>query len=344
MPSRWRGGSRIGPRCGHTLEGAATVTGEQRRALTGGQPPAAAVGEDAEFLVEHDGDHARVGGQPECLTDRQGAAVVGGRLPGAPFQIVELDGDDQLRGQPGLAWQLARVEQHTAGSLESVVPALPDRPGVRTELVGLALRGEWGERGLPDRSAGRGEQALDPDGVVRSRAERQATHRGLAAFGRCGAVRVEVGQDALAELLQGARIVLGRQFDQGRFHVRGVLDPGSGRQRLDDISNHTRVVTTQPTGGERLGGQGVKRFEGRTGQRPPRGKPRHLLRDPLRRTAGNGQLGLDQVRQPPQSQALETTGIQLGEHRKLPVLQRDQLTLQLPHRRTQLGPREVAQP
>jgi len=58
--------------------------------------------------------------------------VVGGGLSGSPFEVGQVDGDDQLGGQPGLLRELAETEQELAGVFEGVVPPLPDRPGART--------------------------------------------------------------------------------------------------------------------------------------------------------------------------------------------------------------------
>lgn len=166
-------------------EAAAAVAGKHGGALARrGQPAPVPEGDQAEVLVEHSGDEPGVGGHVQRGANRQGAAVMGGGLADALLQVEQVDGDDGLRGQPGMLPKVGGGQQSAPGLGEGVVGALRRRGGLsRRESVavgqalvtvdrdrravgpgGPAVGGGWraiegGQHDLPDRATLRTEVA-----------------------------------------------------------------------------------------------------------------------------------------------------------------------------------------
>jgi len=111
-----------------------------------------------------------------------------------------------------------------------------------------------------------------------------------------------VRDDPLPQLLQRPRIVLGRQFHQGRLDLLGVLGSGSRPEGLDHLGHHAGVVRAQLAGGECLCRDGVNRPQRLAAHRSPLTEPGHPHRLRLRGTARHGQLDLDQIRQSAQAE------------------------------------------
>ena len=233
-------------------------------------------------------------------------------------------------GSPAWSGRSPVAEESAAGFFERVVQPLPRRPVVRTERVVGPAGGQWGEDGVPDGLAGRGEPPVQQPGRIGQPVQGHAAVRLLQPLlRRARAVRVQVGQDPLTQQPHRARVHRAGMLQQRGLDRSCVLGAIGGRDGFDGVRDRRRMLRTDRTIGERLSGGRVNRLQGLTGQRPPSPEPLHRLRPPSRLGTGAPNLRGDQISQPAQAQSTRhVPRVQLRQHRKLPELHPAKLRLQ----------------
>jgi hypothetical protein len=201
---------------------------------------------------------------------------------------------------------------------------------VRAERVVRAAGGERGEHGLPDRLAGRGQQAVQQPGRIRQPGQRHPPVGLLQPFlGRARAVRVQVRQDPLTQQPHRARVHRPGMLQQSDLDGLGVLGPVTGRDRLHRVGDRGRMRSTDRTVRESRSNSRVNRLQRLTAQRPPSTEPLHRPRPTPSLHPSAAHLRGDQISQPPQTKlAGNVPRPELSQHLQLPVLHPSKLGLQ----------------